>query len=158
MMTIGQGIDFHRFKDGRRMVLGGVEFPGSCGLDGHSDADVLIHALMDALLGAAGLGDIGRLFPDSDQTFLNIDSTILLDRVMTELEERGYHVVNADITVIGQKPRISEKRTQIEDKLKAFLATERVNVKATTTETMGALGREEGLAAAAVVLLENGTL
>jgi 2-C-methyl-D-erythritol 2,4-cyclodiphosphate synthase len=156
-MLIGQGIDVHRFADGRRLVLGGVEIPHDRGLAAHSDGDVLIHALCDALLGAAGLGDIGHHFPDNDATFKDIDSRILLRRVMNVLSARGLAVHNADLTIAAQAPKLAPHIAT----MRACLATElgcptaRVNVKATTTEGLGFTGRGEGIAAFAVVLLET---
>ena len=156
-MRIGHGYDVHRLKAGRRLILGGVEIPWDRGLDGHSDADVLTHALMDALLGAAGLGDIGRHFPDSDDRFLGIDSQKLLEQVCGMLEEQGLALGNADITVIAQKPKLAPYL----DQMKAVLAETmgvsdtRINLKATTEEHLGFPGREEGIAAHCVCLLEQ---
>ena len=156
-MRIGHGYDVHRLKAGRKLILGGVEIPWDRGLDGHSDADVLTHALMDALLGAAGLGDIGRHFPDSDDRFLGIDSQKLLEQVCRMLEEQGLALGNADITVIAQKPKLAPYL----DQMKAVLAETmgvsdtRINLKATTEEHLGFTGREEGIAAHCVCLLEQ---
>lgn len=156
-MLIGQGIDAHRFAAGRPLVLGGVRIPHPEGMAAHSDGDVVIHALCDALLGAAGLGDIGRHFPDTDAAYAGIDSRILLRRVMERLTGRGLAVHNADLTIVAQRPRLAP----FVDDMNRVLAmdldcpVERVNVKATTTERMGFTGRGEGIAAFAVVLLRE---
>jgi 2-C-methyl-D-erythritol 2,4-cyclodiphosphate synthase len=156
-MLIGQGVDAHRFGAGRPLVLGGVTVPHDQGLAAHSDGDVVIHALCDALLGAAGLGDIGRHFPDTDAAYAGIDSRILLRRVMAALSEQGLAVRNADLTIAAQAPRLAPHI----DAMRAVLAEDlgcppaRVNVKATTTERMGFTGRGEGIAAFAVVLLDE---
>jgi 2-C-methyl-D-erythritol 2,4-cyclodiphosphate synthase len=154
-MLIGQGFDAHRFAAGRPLVLGGVTIPYDQGMAAHSDGDVVIHALCDALLGAAGLGDIGRHFPDTDAAYAGIDSRILLRRVMGELKGRGLRVHNADLTVIAQRPRLSAHIPAMRETLAADLGCDplRVNVKATTTEQMGFTGRGEGIAALSVVLL-----
>ena len=154
-MLIGQGIDAHRFETGRRLMLGGVEVPHGQGLAAHSDGDVVIHALCDALLGAAGLGDIGRHFPDTDAAYAGIDSRILLRRVMRGLGERGLSVHNADLTIAAQAPKLAPHVDAMREVLAADLncPLARVNVKATTTERMGFTGRGEGVAALAVVLL-----
>ena len=154
-MRIGSGFDAHRFSADRPLVLGGVTVPDSEGLAAHSDGDVVIHALCDALLGAAGLGDIGRHFSDQDEGFAGIDSRILLRGVMGLLQEKGLSVVNADLTVIAQRPRIAPYIDAMVQNLAADLAVAptEVNVKATTTEHMGFTGRGEGIAAQAVVLL-----
>jgi len=154
-MLIGQGIDAHRFAAGRRLVLGGIEVPHDQGLAAHSDGDVVIHALCDALLGAAGLGDIGHHFPDTDAAFEGIDSRILLGRVMHSLSERDLRVHNVDLTIAAQAPRLAPHIAAMRERLAADLdcAVQRVNVKATTTERMGFTGRGEGIAAFAVVLL-----
>ena len=154
-MRIGHGYDAHRFGADRPLVLGGVVVPHDSGLVAHSDGDVLVHALCDALLGAAALGDIGRHFPDTDPAYAAIDSRILLRRVMAALGERGLRVVNADATVVAQRPRLAAHLPAMQANLAADLgvAPEQVNVKATTTEGMGFTGRAEGIAAYAVVLL-----
>jgi 2-C-methyl-D-erythritol 2,4-cyclodiphosphate synthase len=156
-MLIGQGFDAHRFGPGRPLVLGGLEIPHDQGLLAHSDGDVAIHALCDALLGAAGLGDIGRHFPDTDAAYAGIDSRILLRRVIASLAERGLRVHNADLTIIAQRPKLAayipEMCLRLADDMGCDPA--RVNVKATTTEQMGFTGRGEGIAAAAVVLLAD---
>jgi len=154
-MLIGQGIDAHRFAPERRLVLGGIHIPHELGLAAHSDGDVVIHALCDALLGAAGLGDIGRHFPDTDAAFKDIDSRILLRRVMAALTERGLAVHNVDLTIAAQAPKLAPYRDAMREVLAGDLGCpiERLNVKATTTERMGFTGRGEGIAAFAVVLL-----
>ena len=156
-MRIGQGYDAHRFAPGRPLVLGGVPVPYELGLAAHSDGDVLIHALCDALLGAAGLGDIGRHFPDSSADLKNIDSRILLRRVVELVSEAGFRVHNVDLTVVAQRPRLAihipAMRVCLGQDLE--LPSSRVNVKATTTEGMGFTGRGEGIAAYAVALLEE---
>ncbi len=154
-MLIGQGFDAHRFAPDRPLVLGGISIPHDQGLAAHSDGDVAIHALCDALLGAAGLGDIGRHFPDTDAAYAGIDSRILLRRVIETLRERGLAVHNADLTIVAQAPRLAPHIPAMRGILAADLACDpaRVNVKATTTEHMGFTGRGEGIAAFAVVLL-----
>lgn len=155
MMRIGHGFDAHRFGPGRPLVLGGVTIPHDSGLLAHSDGDVLIHALCDALLGAAALGDIGRHFPDSSKDYENIDSRILLRRVVVLLQGRNLKVGNVDITVIAQKPKLAGYIPQMRKHLAADMQAneEQVNIKATTTEGMGFIGREEGIAVHAVTLL-----
>ena len=157
---IGQGFDVHRFaapEDGRPLILMGIQVPHDRGLVGHSDADVMLHALMDALLGAAGLGDIGQHFPDTDAAYQGADSTKLLERVMAGLRERGWKVVNADVTLIGERPKLAPHRQAMRERIAPILgvAAEDLNVKATTTEKLGFTGRSEGLAAQAVVLIEK---
>ncbi len=154
-MLIGQGFDAHRFAPGRALVLGGVTIPHDQGMAAHSDGDVAIHALCDALLGAAGLGDIGRHFPDTDAAYAGIDSRILLRRVMASLAERGLSVHNADLTIVAQVPKLAPYIEAMRGTLAGDLGCDpaRVNVKATTTERMGFTGRGEGIAAFAVVLL-----
>lgn len=158
-MLIGQGFDAHRFASGRPLVLAGVAVDHEEGLAAHSDGDVAIHALCDALLGAAGLGDIGRHFPDTDAAYAEIDSRILLRRVVSFLQERGLAVHNADVTIVAQRPRLSPYMQAMRQVLAADLAcpVARINVKATTTEHMGFTGRGEGIAAFAVVLLTGDT-
>lgn len=156
-IRIGQGYDAHRLKEGRRLVLCGVEIPSPIGLDGHSDADVAIHALMDAMLGAAAMGDIGRLFPDSDDRYLGISSMKLLDEVSRRLAEAGYKVSNADITIIAQRPKLApymEKMRRVTANALG-LGPERVNIKATTTERMGFEGAGEGISSHAVVTIKE---
>ncbi len=156
-MRIGQGYDVHRLVCGRDLFLCGVKIPHSMGLLGHSDADVALHALADALLGACGLGDIGRHFPDTDPKYKGISSMILLEDVMEKVSEAGFRVENADVTIVCQKPKISPYIEQMEENLKNVLkvAENAVNVKATTTEKLGFEGREEGISAMAVVLLTD---
>ena len=157
MNRIGHGYDAHRLAPGAKLVLGGVAIEFDRGLAAHSDGDVLVHALCDALLGAAGLGDIGRHFPDTSPEFAGIDSRILLRRVVALLRDRGFAVVNADTTVIAQAPRLAPHLAAMRAHLAADLdvGTDAVNVKATTTEGMGFTGRGEGIAAHAVALIES---
>lgn len=156
-MRIGSGYDAHRLTEGRDLVLGGVKIPYEKGLLGHSDADVLLHAVMDALLGAAALGDIGLHFPDSDDAYKGISSMTLLEKTMEILEDKGYRIVNVDATVIAQAPKlrpyIDRMRENIASALK--MKTEDVSVKATTEEGMGFTGTGEGIAASAVCLIEG---
>ncbi|OGA24665.1 MAG: 2-C-methyl-D-erythritol 2,4-cyclodiphosphate synthase [Betaproteobacteria bacterium RIFCSPLOWO2_02_FULL_67_26] len=154
-MRIGQGFDAHALVTGRRLVIGGVEIPHKKGLAGHSDADVLIHALCDALLGAAGLGDIGAHFPDTDPRFKNVDSRKLLYAVRQLLRDRGWHVVNVDATIIAQAPRMAPHIPAMRANLAADLGVDpdSVNIKAKTTEKLGFAGRGEGIAAEAVALV-----
>lgn len=156
-MRIGQGFDAHRFKRGVRLVLGGVEVPHDQGLEAHSDGDVVIHALCDALLGALALGDIGQHFPDSAEEFRGIDSRILLRRVMELMTEHQATIGNIDITIIAQQPKLAPHIDTMREILAGDLRTDKANVsiKATTTEGMGFTGRGEGIAATAVVLLEK---
>ena len=156
-MRIGHGYDVHRLVTGRKLILGGVEIPWDRGLDGHSDADVLTHALMDALLGAAGLGDIGRHFPDNDDRFLGIDSQELLKQVCRMLTERELTLGNADITVIAQKPKLAPYLDRMRASLAKTMSVSegQINLKATTEERLGFTGREEGIAAHCVCLLEE---
>lgn len=157
MMRIGHGYDAHRFGEGRPLVLGGVTVPHDRGLLAHSDGDVVIHALCDALLGAAGLGDIGRHFPDTSRDYENIDSRLLLRHVTALLRERSLSLGNADLTIIAQRPRLAPHIDLMRANLAADLGVDaaQVNVKATTTEGMGFTGRGEGIAAHAVVLLHE---
>ncbi len=156
-MRIGHGYDAHRFARGRRLVLGGVAIEFERGMAAHSDGDVVLHALCDALLGAAGLGDIGKHFPDSSDDFRDIDSRILLRHVVQTIDAEGLKVGNADLTILAQAPRLAEHIEGMRANIAADLGVEvgRVNVKATTTEKMGFTGREEGIATHAVVLLEE---
>jgi len=156
-MRIGQGFDAHALVAGRRLVIGGVEIPHEKGLAGHSDADVLVHALCDALLGAAGLGDIGKHFPDTDARFKNIDSRKLLREVAQLLKRHGLRVVNVDATIIAEAPRMAPHIQAMRANLASDLgvAADAVNVKAKTTERLGFVGRGEGIAAEAVALLED---
>lgn len=154
-MRIGQGFDVHPLVPGRKLLLGGVEIPFDRGLHGHSDADVLLHAITDALLGAAGLGDIGRHFPDSDQRWAGADSRVLLRAAMKAVREAGWHVGNVDATVVAQAPRIAAYVSAMEANIAADLDIEAgsVNIKGKTTERLGFTGRGEGIAAQAVALL-----
>ena len=155
-MRIGQGFDAHRFSEGTRLVLGGVEIPHDKGLEAHSDGDVLIHALCDALLGAMSLGDIGQHFPDTSGEYKNIDSRILLRNVEEMMRQRGLRLVNADMTLIAQQPKLASYIKQMREIIASDLHTAvmNVSVKATTTEKMGFCGRGEGIAAQAVVLID----
>ena len=155
-MRIGHGYDVHRLVEGRALILGGVHIPFEKGLDGHSDADVLTHAVMDALLGAAAMGDIGKLFPDTDDRYLGADSIALLREVDRRLTEAGYRLGNLDVTVIAQRPKLAPYINQMRQNLAAALRTElqNVSVKATTEEHLGFTGSGEGIAAHAVCLLE----
>ena len=155
-MRIGHGYDVHRLVEGRKLILGGVEVPYEKGLLGHSDADVLTHAVMDSLLGAAGLGDIGQHFPDSDDRFLGADSLELLRQVCGMLSERGYRIGNVDVTVIAQRPKLAGFIPAMRENLAAVmgLRPEDVNVKATTEEKLGITGEGLGIAAHAVALIE----
>ena len=156
-MRIGHGYDVHALAENRRLVLGGIEIPYEKGLLGHSDADVLVHALMDAMLGAAALGDIGKLFPDNDDAFLNADSIELLMKVAALLKETGYALSNADCTVIAQKPKLAPYIESMRSRIAGAVGTEigRISVKATTEEHLGFTGEGLGIAAHAVVLLEE---
>lgn len=156
-IKVGFGFDVHQLQEGRKLILGGVDIPHDKGALGHSDADVVIHALCDALLGAAGLKDIGFYFPDTDAAFKNIDSTILLSRVIALIEERNYSVGNADISLVLEKPKIKPHIDLMKDILAPILkiTTEDISIKATTNEKLGYVGREEGVAAYAVVLLQK---
>lgn len=155
-MRIGQGFDVHALVSGRKLVIGGVEIPHYKGLEGHSDADVLLHAVCDALLGAAGLGDIGRHFPDTDERYRGADSRSLLRAVAAEVKKAGFRVVNVDATVLAQAPRMAPHMPRMVANIAADLGIPEscVNVKATTTEQLGFVGRGEGMAAQAIVLLE----
>lgn len=155
-MRIGHGYDVHRLVEGRKLILGGVEIPYEKGLLGHSDADVLTHALMDALLGAAGLGDIGQHFPDHDDRYLGADSLELLRQVCAMLAEHGFRIVNADVTVIAQRPKLAGFIPAMRERLAEVmgLSTGDVNVKATTEEKLGFTGEGLGIAAHAVALIE----
>ncbi len=156
-MRIGHGYDVHKLVEGRRLILGGVEIPWEKGLLGHSDADVLTHALMDALLGAAALGDIGHLFPDNDPRYEGADSIKLLERVTAVLAEAGYRVGNVDVTVIAQRPKLAPHIAQMRERLARAMGVDagRVSVKATTEEGLGFTGEGLGIAAHAVALIED---
>ncbi len=156
-MRIGHGYDVHRLTEGRRLILGGVDIPWEKGLLGHSDADVLTHAVMDALLGAAGLGDIGRHFPDTDSAYAGADSLKLLEHVVKLLGERGFSVGNVDATVLAQRPKLAPHIPQMRDNLARTMGVDpsRINIKATTEEGLGFTGSGEGMAAHAVALIEE---
>jgi 2-C-methyl-D-erythritol 2,4-cyclodiphosphate synthase len=155
MSLVGIGYDSHRLAGGRRLIIGGIEIPCERGLDGHSDADVLTHAVIDALLGAAGLGDIGELFPDTDERYRDADSIRLLETVVARLADAGLEIVNVDCTVVLEAPRLAPHRPAIRARLAGALglAQERVGVKASTGEGIGFVGRGEGVAALAVAAL-----
>ncbi|HLD13147.1 MAG TPA: 2-C-methyl-D-erythritol 2,4-cyclodiphosphate synthase [Burkholderiales bacterium] len=157
MMRIGHGYDVHALVAGRDLILGGVKIPHTKGLLGHSDADALIHAVCDACLGAAGLGDIGRHFPDSDPQYKNIDSRVLLRKVNAAIQAKGWKISNLDATLIVQTPRLTPYMEQMKLNLSSDLgvSADSVNIKASTTEKLGFAGREEGIAAHAVVLLQH---
>lgn len=157
VMRIGHGYDVHRLTQGRKLVIGGIEIPFDKGLDGHSDADVLLHAIMDALLGAAALGDIGMMFPDKDPKYKGADSAQLLAHVFKRLSDMGFAVENLDCTVIAQAPKLAGYFPLMRTKIAEILgvSADRVNVKATTEEHLGFTGSGEGIAAHAVVLLDN---
>ena len=156
-LRIGQGYDVHRLKESRKLVLGGVEIPFSLGLDGHSDADVLVHAIMDALCGAAKLGDIGKLFPDTDPQYAGISSILLLEQVGMKLRDKGFQIVNIDATLVAQAPKVAPYRQQMEQNIAdaLHLTYDQLNIKATTEEHLGFTGDGSGMAAKAVVLLEK---
>ncbi|MBR2927845.1 MAG: 2-C-methyl-D-erythritol 2,4-cyclodiphosphate synthase [Oscillospiraceae bacterium] len=156
-MRIGQGYDVHRLVEGRKLILGGVEIPYEKGLLGHSDADVLTHAVMDALLGAAALGDIGKLFPDTDERYRGADSIGLLREVGRVLDENGYRVGNIDCTVVAQAPKLAPHREQMRRNMAQALgiAVDQISVKATTEEKLGFTGDGSGMAAQAIALLEK---
>ncbi|OPX20591.1 MAG: 2-C-methyl-D-erythritol 2,4-cyclodiphosphate synthase [Desulfobacca sp. 4484_104] len=156
-VRVGLGYDAHRLVAGRPLILGGVEIPYHLGLQGHSDADVLAHAIADALLGAVGAGDLGQHFPDRDPAYKGISSLILLNKIMTIVRERGYHLINVDATVVAQAPKLKPYISQMVATLAQTLriSPEAVNIKATTTEKMGFTGTGEGLAAYAVVLVDQ---
>lgn len=156
-MRIGHGYDVHKLVEGRKLILGGVDIPYEKGLLGHSDADVLVHALMDALLGAAALGDIGKLFPDNDDRFLGADSLKLLKEVCRVIDEYGYKLGNADCTVIAQRPKLAPHINKMRENIAAAMNvdTDLISVKATTEEKLGFTGEGLGIAAHAVVLIEK---
>ena len=155
MMYAGIGYHVHRFVENRKLILGGVNFDHHLGLSGHSDADVVLHAVGDAILGAASLGDIGELFPDTDDKWKGISSQILLDKIIELVNEKGLYVNNVDIIYIAQEPKISKKKKEMEQRIAEILKVdmERVNVKATTTEGLGSIGRSEGAASQAIATL-----
>ncbi len=157
MIRIGNGYDVHRLKSGRKLILGGVDIPFELGLDGHSDADVLLHAICDALLGAAALGDIGKLFPDTDDRYKGIDSSILLRRTAEHLAENGYRIINIDSIIAAQKPKLSMYIGQMRENIAraAGIDVSAVSVKATTEEGLGFTGAMEGISAQSVCLIET---
>jgi 2-C-methyl-D-erythritol 2,4-cyclodiphosphate synthase len=154
-IRIGNGYDVHRLIEGRKLILGGVEVPHALGLDGHSDADVLVHALCDALLGALGAGDIGAYFPDTDPKWKGISSLLLLKEVMRMCREKGFELANADSVIVAQKPKLAPHLPEMIKNIVSTMdvETDKINIKATTTEKLGFAGREEGIAAYAVALL-----
>ena len=156
-MRIGTGYDVHELVEGRRLVLGGIEIPFEKGLLGHSDADVLIHAIMDSVLGALALGDIGLLFPDTDMKYKDIDSKILLKKVIEVMKENNFQIGNVDVVVMAQRPKLRPYIDEMRRVISEILSTDvkNVSIKATTTEKLGFVGREEGIAAHAVVILEE---
>ncbi len=156
-LRIGHGYDVHRLVEGRKLILGGVHIPYERGLDGHSDADVLLHAIADALLGAAALGDIGKLYPDNDMQYKDISSLLLLDRTAQVLRENGFVVVNVDATIIAQAPKLALYREEMRQNIAKALGVDitQVSVKATTEEHLGFTGSGEGIAAHAVALIEK---
>ena len=157
-IRVGSGLDVHAFAEGRRLVVGGIEIPHDRGLEGHSDGDPAVHALIDALLGAAAMPDIGQRFPSSDARYAGANSLDLLDAVFLDLRERRWHFINADITIVAQEPRLSDyvpaMRAALAKRLRADVG--RIGVKATTTDHLGALGRAEGVGAFATVLIQRG--
>lgn len=157
MFRIGQGYDVHKFAENRKLIIGGVDIPNKLGLDGHSDADVLVHALMDAMLGALALGDIGKHFPDNDSEYLGADSLKLLKKVNDDIVKLGWKLENADCTIIAQAPKlapyIDEMRKNIADTINADIS--QISVKATTEEGLGFTGAKLGIAAQAIVLIDN---
>jgi 2-C-methyl-D-erythritol 2,4-cyclodiphosphate synthase len=156
-LRVGIGVDAHAFSEDARLVLGGVELPGEAGLAGHSDGDVVAHALVDALLGAAGLGDIGAFFPSGDPRWEGVSSLLLLERAYEAVREAGFELVNADCVLVGERPRIADRRREMEERLAGALGVEpgQLSVRATTTDGLGFTGRGEGLAAHAVALLSR---
>ncbi len=157
MMRVGQGCDIHALVPGRKLIIGGVEIPHELGLLGHSDADVLLHAIIDALLGAAGMGDIGRLFPDTDELYRDVDSRVLLRATRNRLTQAGWRIVNVDSTINAQRPKMAPHIPAMIGLIAADLqiAPERVNVKAKTAERLGFVGREEGISTEAIALIER---
>ncbi|MBQ2729827.1 MAG: 2-C-methyl-D-erythritol 2,4-cyclodiphosphate synthase [Clostridia bacterium] len=156
-MRIGHGYDAHRFENGKKMIIGGVEFDCDYGLMAHSDGDVLCHAICDSLLGAAGLGDIGKLFPDNDMSYKNIYSMLLLEKVCEEIRKRGFEIEYIDSTIVAQKPKMAPYIMSMRETVSKYagIPVERFNVKATTEEKMGFTGRGEGISAHAVCLLKE---
>ena len=156
-LRIGNGFDVHRFEEGRPLFLGGILIENHSGLAGHSDADVLIHAIIDSLLGASAVGDIGELFPDTDNAFKDIRSTLLLEKVVSELASRGWEIVNVDSTVVCETPKISQYKLKMREKLAEIMQIplDSLMIKGKTTEKLGFTGRKEGIAAFATALLEK---
>jgi 2-C-methyl-D-erythritol 2,4-cyclodiphosphate synthase len=154
-MRVGMGYDIHRFTSDRPLVLGGVEIPNDRGLLGHSDADVLVHAVCDALLGAAGMGDIGLYFPDTDERYKNVSSLLLLKRVGKMLTENGFSIINIDATILAEAPKIAPHRSVMQQNIARTLNLPAglVNIKATTTEGLGSIGREEGIGAMCIAMI-----
>ncbi len=157
MFRIGNGYDVHRLVSGRKLIIGGVDIPYSMGLDGHSDADVLLHAICDALLGACGAGDIGQYFPDTDPQWKGVSSILLLEKVGDICHQKGFRISNIDSIIVAQKPKLSPHMQSMKQNIRTALGLEeeRVNVKATTTEKLGFEGNEEGISAHAIALLEK---
>ncbi|HHT7227118.1 TPA: 2-C-methyl-D-erythritol 2,4-cyclodiphosphate synthase [Bacillus cereus] len=157
MFRIGQGFDVHEFAEGRPLIIGGITIPHEKGLIGHSDADVLLHTIADACLGAIAAGDIGKHFPDTDPAFKDADSAVLLQKVWAFVREQGYELGNLDCTIIAQKPKMAPHIESMRKRISELLKTsiDNINVKATTTEKLGFTGREEGIASQAVVLLQK---
>lgn len=157
MIRVGQGFDVHAFEEGRPLIIGGITIPHEKGLVGHSDADVLLHTITDAALGAIGEGDIGRHFPDTDQAFKDADSAVLLEKIWAIVSERGYELGNIDCTILAQQPKMAPHIEAIQKRVAELLQTDvsQVNVKATTTEWLGFVGREEGIACMATILLQK---
>ncbi len=155
IIRVGNGYDVHRLVEGRKLILGGVDVPHSMGLDGHSDADALVHALCDALLGALGAGDIGKYFPDTDPKWKGISSLHLLKEVVRMCREKGFELANADSVIVAQKPKLAPYISEMKKNIASILdvETDQINIKATTTEKLGFAGREEGISAYAVALL-----
>ena len=157
MYRVGFGFDAHQFGENKKLVLGGVEIPGNKGLKGHSDADALLHALTDAMLGAAALGDIGTHFPDTDPAWKDASSKVFIEATLGMLKKEGWNIVNADLTILAQVPKLQTYKARIQKSVAAMLKVSEnyINIKATTTDHMGFVGREEGIAAQAVVLIEK---
>lgn len=157
MIRIGQGFDVHKFEEGRPLILGGILIPHNKGLTGHSDADVLLHTITDAALGAIGEGDIGRHFPDTDSAFKDADSAVLLEKIWELVNKRGYELGNIDCTIIAEQPKMAPHIEVIQQRVAELLKadTSQVNIKATTTEKLGFTGRGEGIAAMATILLQK---
>ena len=155
MIRIGQGFDVHEFAEGRPLIIGGITIPHDRGLTGHSDADVLLHTITDAALGAIGEGDIGRHFPDTDEAFKDADSAVLLEKIWALVEDRGYKLGNIDCTIMAQRPKMAPHIETIRERVAQLLHADvtQVNIKATTTEKLGFVGREEGIASMATILL-----